>query len=39
MEENLEPKLSEHDEKLLAEFNTKFNEELLPLYGARSNLR
>lgn len=38
MEENLEPKLSEHDEKLLAEFNTKFNEELLPLYKEQGQI-
>lgn len=36
--ENLEPKLSEHDEKLLAEFNTKFNEELLPLYKEQGQI-
>lgn len=38
MEENLESKLSEHDEKLLADFKVKCEEELLPLYKEQGQI-
>lgn len=36
--ETLEPKLSEKDEKLLADFKVKYEEDLLPLYKEQGQI-